>query len=335
LCTPAAKTVSTLGAKAPSAPVEPKVQTKPLPVKPALQTQALGAPVQVALALQPVAPGWQTPAEQTSPLVQPLLSLQGKLLFTCPHPLTGWHESSVHGLPSSQLTPAPGTHVPPEQVSPCVHTVPSEQELLLFGFWQPVRASQVSVVQSLPSAQVLATPGAQTPPAQTSPSVQTLPSVQERALLTCAQPLAAMHESVVQSLPSLQLGGAPPTQEPTAHASLSVQAEPSSQGNVLSPCPQPVAGLQKSVVHNKPSPQSLVAPGAQLLLAQTSPTVHALPSSHVAVLATFWQPVAALHESSVHGLPSLQFRAGPATHVPPEHASPAVHSVPSLHSAVL
>jgi hypothetical protein len=42
-----------------------------------------------------------------------------------------------------------------------------------------------------------------------------------------------------------------------------------------------------------------------------------------------------LHESSVHGLLSLQATGAPAWHVPPEQLSPVVHAFPSLHGAVL
>jgi hypothetical protein len=44
----------------------------------------------------------------------------------------------------------------------------------------------------------------------------------------------------------------------------------------------------------------------------------------------FTQPVAALHESSVHVLPSLHANAG-LVHVPVVHTSP-VHRLPSLQS---
>jgi hypothetical protein len=47
------------------------------------------------------------------------------------------------------------------------------------------------------------------------------------------------------------------------------------------------------------------------------------------------QPLTGLQESSVQGLVSLQFRAGPGTQVPPEQASPLVQAVPSLQALVL
>jgi hypothetical protein len=67
----------------------------------------------------------------------------------------------------------------------------------------------------------------------------------------------------------------------------------------------------------------------------TSFRVHALPSSHGLVLLVWTQPVAGLHVSVVHGLPSSQFSAGPPAQAPPEHASFVVQALPSLHGALL
>jgi len=61
--------------------------------------------------------------------------------------------------------------------------------------------------------------------------------------------------------------------------------------------------------------------------------VHALPSSHPAVFGAWTQPVVAVQESSVHGLPSSQFGGGPPTHLPPAHVSPVVQAFPSSHRA--
>jgi len=82
-------------------------------------------------------------------------------------------------------------------------------------------------------------------------------------------------------------------------------------------------------LQNTPSLQFTGEPVVQTPPAQTSPTVHALPSLHVALLLVFTQPEAALQESLVHGLLSLQFRDGPLTQTPLEHASPIVQALPS------
>jgi len=68
-----------------------------------------------------------------------------------------------------------------------------------------------------------------------------------------------------------------------------------------------------------------------------SGAVHAFPSLHV-LLSLFvctHDPVVGLHESSVHGLSSLQFGPVPGTHEPAEQWSPIVHAFPSLHATVL
>jgi hypothetical protein len=48
------------------------------------------------------------------------------------------------------------------------------------------------------------------PPEQASPVVHALPSLQLAVLLLWTQPLAALHESSVQTLPSSQLSEPPP-----------------------------------------------------------------------------------------------------------------------------
>jgi hypothetical protein len=68
--------------------------------------------------------------------------------------------------------------------------------------------------------------------------------------------------------------------------------------------------------------------------AQTSPLVQALPSSHGAVLFSYWQPAVGLQLSSVQALPSSQSSAVPSQ-VPPAHVSPVVHALPSLQLDVL
>jgi hypothetical protein len=139
----------------------------------------------------------------------------------------------------------------------------------------------------------------------------------------------------VHTLLSLQLRAGPPTQVPAAQVSAVVQAFPSLQVAVLFVCAQPVAGLHESSVHGLPSLQIGGGPPRQVPPLQVSDVVHAFPSLHGAVLFVCAQPVAGLQESSVHELPSSQFRAGPPTQVPPPHVSAVVQAFPSLHAAVL
>jgi len=76
----------------------------------------------------------------------------------------------------------------------------------------------------------------QVPPAQVSTAVQNRPSLQEAVLFAFWHPVAGMQESVVQTLPSLQLGAGPPTQDPAVQVSAVVHAFPSLQGSELLAC---------------------------------------------------------------------------------------------------
>src|SRR5262247_2000896 len=143
-----------------------------------------------------------------------------------------------------------------------------------------------------------------------------LPSSHGALLFRCSQaPVEALQLSFVQR-------------------SKSVQGLPSSHGAVLLVWVQPVAALQPSSVQTSLSLQLIGVP-AQTSLAQWSLLVQALPSSHGAVLLVWVQPEAGLHASFVQTSLSLQSSAGPPTQLPPEHASPVVHALPSLHGSLL
>lgn len=178
-------------------------------------------------------PGTQAPPAQTSTSVQALLSVQLNVLFTCWQPSEESHESLVHGLPSSQEIVAPTVHTPATHTSPTVHTEPSLHSEVLLMCWQPRIASQFSVVHGLLSTQVVGVAEVQAPLAQVSPLVQLLLSLHAKVLLTCWQPSVASQESVVQGLPSSQLGAAPGTQDPPAHLSFIVHTLLSLQDRVL------------------------------------------------------------------------------------------------------
>ncbi len=84
-----------------------------------------------------------------------------------------------------------------------------------------------------------------------------------------------------------------------------------------------------------PSSQFFCVPDMQAPFAHTSPMVQALLSLQGAVLLVCTQlPVAASQESSVQTLPSSQFFCAPEQ-TPPEHTSPVVQALLSLHGAVL
>jgi hypothetical protein len=292
--------------------------------------------VQGLLSLQfGAAPPVQVPALHLSFVVHALPSLQAARLLMCRQPPAVSQESSVHTLPSSQLTlPAPA-HFPPEQTSPRVHASLSLHDAALLACAHPVAGLHESSVHTLLSLQLTAEPLTQAPAAHVSPVVQALPSSQVAVLFACAHPVAGLQESFVQGLLSLQFGAAPPTHAPPAQVSPVVQAFPSLQATVLFAWAQPVAGTHESLVHGLLSLQFGAAPPTHAPPEHVSPVVHALPSLQDAVLFECAQPVAGLHESSVHALPSLQFVAEPPTQAPPAQASPVVHALPSLHAAVL
>jgi hypothetical protein len=68
---------------------------------------------------------------------------------------------------------------------------------------------------------------------------------------------------------------------------------------------------------------------------QVSPVVQALPSLQGLVLSVWAHPVPGSHESSVQGLLSSQFGAGPPLQLPPPHTSPVVQAFPSSHGLAL
>src|SRR5262245_14660299 len=127
-------------------------------------------------------PAWQAPFWHISAPLQALPSLQLVPLATgvCVQPPAALHPSVVHGLPSSQLVPEPGTQIPAWQVEADAqavagaHTVPSGTGEL----WQPVAGSHVSAVHGLVSLQTRGVPGWHTPPWQTSAPLHALASAQ-------------------------------------------------------------------------------------------------------------------------------------------------------------
>ena len=153
------------------------------------------------------------------------------------------------------------------------------------------------------------------------------------------QPVAGSQLSVVQALPSSQTRAAPRVQVPLWQVSAPLQRLPSLHDVPLATGAvwQPVAGLQVSVVQGLPSLQVSGVPAVQVPPWQVSAPLQRLPSVHEVpfVTAVFWQPVAGLQLSAVHGLPSLQVRAVPAVHIPAWHVSLPLQRLPSLHDVPL
>ncbi len=104
------------------------------------------------------------PAAHVSPCVQTSPSLHDALLFVALQPPTASHDSVVHGLPSSQVLGFCGLHTPPEQASPSVQLLLSEQGAVLATNVQPLPGAQLSSVHGLPSEHARVPPAAQLPP---------------------------------------------------------------------------------------------------------------------------------------------------------------------------
>lgn len=123
-------------------------------------------------------PGLQAPLLQASPAVQALPSSHTPVRALNTQPFCASQPSTVQGLPSLHVALEPAVHLPPWQLSPWVHALPSLQGAATLPWMQPDLGSQLSVVHGLASSQPRGPPGWQLPAAQLSPLVQALPSVQ-------------------------------------------------------------------------------------------------------------------------------------------------------------
>src|SRR5262245_12271098 len=154
--------------------------------------------------------------------------------------------------------------------------------------------------------------------------------------------MAGSQPSVVQTLPSSQLGGGPPTHSPPLQVSFVVHSLPSLHGSLLFTKVQPVAGLQPSSVQ----PLLSLQPTGSLthlwsthrsFVVHWSVSPHWLSKLQQSSIPSCVQPpcTAGSQASVVHALPSSQLGAEPPTHDPPLQVSFVVHSLPSLHGAAL
>jgi hypothetical protein len=282
-------------------------------------------------------PPVQTPPRQVSVCVQAFASSQLAVLLVWTHPVAGTQESVVHTLLSLQFSaPAPAWQLPPPQVSPVVHALPSSQAIVLLAWTHPLAGAHESVVHTLLSLQFSApAPAWQLPPEHVSPVVQALPSSHAAVLLAWAHPEPGLHVSVVHTLESSQFNvPAPGWQVPPPQVSPVVQALPSSQAAVLFVKTHPVARVQVSVVHGLLSLHTTPVPPHTPPL-HTSPVVHGLPSSQGWVLFVWTHPLPGLQLSVVQTLLSSQTVGVPGWQLPPPHASPVVHAFPSSQAVVL
>jgi len=281
-----------------------------------------------------MAPPVQVPVAQVSPVVHALPSSQAALLAACAQPVLLSQESVVHALLSSQLVALLPAQPPPPQTSPLEQALPSSHAAVLFTCLQASELSHVSVVQGLPSSQLLKDKPLHSPPWQASPVVHALPSSQLKLLSLCVQPLSAAQASVVHTLLSSQASAPVGAQMPAPQTSPVVQALPSLHAAVLLLWAQPLLGLQVSLVHGLLSSHWIAVPGTHEPAAHASPSVQALPSEQPTVVLACTQPEPDAHESSVHRLSSLQSTGWPL-HTPAAHTSPVVQALPSLQLTVV
>jgi hypothetical protein len=91
-----------------------------------------------------------------------------------------------------------------------------------------------------------------------------------------------LHESVVQTFESLQIGGVPRVQVPVRQISGPLQKFPSEQDVPLATftASQPVVALQESVVHGLASLHTSGVPGVQAPAWQVSNPLHTVASLH-------------------------------------------------------
>ncbi len=238
---------------------------------------------------------------------------------------------------SLQVTAVP-VHLPSLHRSVVVQTDLSSQ-LLPSGMvlWKhPVVLAQPSLLQALPSSQLVVAPETQKPLPHASPVVHALLSLQ---VVPSAKgvyvhlPVTLSHASVVQTSPSLQLSVEPGVHLPPTHVSEYVHALPSSHAlpslsTVFVHLP---LTSQVSAVHRLLSLHAVAVP-THCRFRQASPVVQTKPSSHGepsgSLTMSHMPPSADTQKSVVHGLPSLQTLAVPV-HLPLWQASLRVQLSPS------
>src|SRR5438034_211285 len=159
-------------------------------------------------------PPTHVPPLHVSFVVQASPSLHRKGVVEWTQPVAGLHLAVVQPVPSSRLGGVPRAHVSPLHVSFVVQASPSLHGAVLFVWTQPVAGLQLSVVHTFPSSQLGAGPPTHVPPLHVSFVVQASPSLHGAVLFVWTQPVAGLQLSVVQALPSSQLGAGPPTQVP-------------------------------------------------------------------------------------------------------------------------
>ncbi len=269
------------------------------------------------------------PSTQKSPEVQAFASLQGVASRAwVTQPTSATQPSRVHGFLSLQPKGVPW-HQPLLHLSLVVHASPSLQGKPIKGTaLQPV-ATQVLVVQGLPSSHSASvkhghaiSPGRHLPLSQVSPLVHGSASLQGAALGLWLQPKVASHKSFVHGLPSSQVeaGSGVPTHLPPLQMSYWVHKLPSVQVTSRGKNTQPSLASHLSAVQGDLSSHTSDRPWHWPWM-QNVANVHASPSLQGA--STF----------SLHwlGLAGSQNKQG----LPSDTACAGTHTGPMLHTAGL
>jgi len=274
----------------------------------------------------------ELPSSQGVPLALGGFVHSGPLVDWGMHSPARWHESMA-----THTCGVPGAQAPFWQESPTVQALPSEQEVP-FGFngceHTPVAGLQVpGAWHSSAGQHSVGVPGTQLPAWQASPTVQALPSEQEvpfgfngcvHAPVAGLQAPTSWHESRAVQTTLLTWWQVPSGLQPsTVHRLPSL--------HWTTPMQFPAPSQWSLPVHALPSLHDVAVDAnacAQPLLALQESTVQGMPSSHE--MAVWTHPLEVLHPSVVQTLLSLQSSAAwvqPVAGLQPS----VVHALPSLH----
>jgi hypothetical protein len=122
----------------------------------------------------------------------------------------------------------PAPQAPSEHVSPKVHPSPSSQGRALFAWTHPLFGSQASLVQGLPSSQVVASVATHSPSLHWEMDVHAFASSQSASFGVTTHP-ASPQASSVHGFSSSQAMVIPAAQTPSLQVSPKVHGAPSSQ----------------------------------------------------------------------------------------------------------
>lgn len=195
----------------------------------------------------------------------------------------------------------------------------------------------MSIVHAMPSSQLSVVPALHVPAiVQVSKPLHAFESEHDApGVAMFVQPAVGSQASAVHAWLSLQFNVEPGMQEPSElQVSAPLHTLPSvHDAPTFGAATQPVAGLQESVVHVLLSSQVSATPATHVPAEQNSAPSHRSESAQDGpVSGATVQPVAGLHASSVHELPSLQVIGVVVQPTPTVQAS-VVHALPSVQTS--